>query len=82
VSVLVTSVGAGAADVRTVFAEEGYREHAASAELDRDNRGLGAPGLERHWNRPGHFHLLEVDPAAAARADALAHHRALGGAEP
>ncbi|MEI7706067.1 MAG: hypothetical protein WCK73_15895 [Deltaproteobacteria bacterium] len=82
VYLLVTSATPDAGLLRRVWMEEGYREEPRSGSLDADNRGLGAKGLERSWNRPGKLCLLTIDEAAACRADEAAAHVHMGHAGP
>ena len=44
--------------VRRAWKAAGYALHAASAQLNAANRGLGSSCLKRPWNRPGTIHLL------------------------
>lgn len=55
---LVTSACGDRAALERAWESAGYLAHPRSPELDAMNRGLGAPDLDRVWNRPGSARLL------------------------
>uniref|UniRef100_I2PX05 Uncharacterized protein n=1 Tax=Desulfovibrio sp. U5L TaxID=596152 RepID=I2PX05_9BACT len=58
VYLLLTAACSDPDTVRRAWEAPGYSPHAASPQLDAQNRGLGSPSLARAWNRPGTIYLL------------------------